>query len=255
MRESVKKLLSGATPDGSVSSFDRDRSIEAFSKWANKRVAAEYAKRKEAENKAKRDVEEVQAKLAKAEKALESAKEQKEKALAAAAKAKSDKETLAQAQGAIEAREAHARSQAMWAQEHTASAQKAMHEAMERQAEAESARDVSIKDADAAKQNLEKVKLELGQQIHASMTEAEKLRADLMMSEGQRASHAAMMSKELERVRSQVNTISGVLDVVPNRNDRGLLTHLDVQIGTDRFRVVPVRNASGLIVEMRREEI
>jgi hypothetical protein len=44
------------------------------------------------------------------------------------------------------------------------------------------------------------------------------------------------------------------VDVVVSRGSNGLMDGMDVQFGAERVRVVPVRNAAGRIVEMRKRK-
>jgi hypothetical protein len=58
---------------------------------------------------------------------------------------------------------------------------------------------------------------------------------------------------EIHRLRREVRQVSSGLDAVFKRNSAGLLAQLDVSIGGSAFTVVPIRNAAGHIIEMKRD--
>lgn len=238
MRESVKTMI------------ERAKKSSAVVHWETSRSAAMKKRSPEEDEKVKKELDEARRAMKKAEEMALAAERRKDEALEELARAESEAEELGRERADMEGRVERSKAKAERAKTIAAAAENRRMSAEAMMAEAENARMAAMNDAEASRH----ARMMADQKLAESLQMMDKIRADLIGSEKSRAADARLAQVALEKARSQIIT-SSVLDVVPSRDSRGFLTHLDVQIGTDRFRVVPVRNAAGLIVEMRREEI
>ena len=250
MRESVSKLL--------------DKSEGSSAKWAQllrevkSALAAAQRRVAEAEARSKRDIEGVMAKLRRAEEETQKAKAAEESARLLAERAQSMLSEFERTQSDNESRAAIALSRFSWANEHAEMAKRDRADAEAKAASAERAREEALAQAMAAREAAAETERKRDEDAAGHERMANELRLSMKKLEVDRTGekHSFLLERRrLEGLLSEAKASARVLDIVPQRGDTGLLTGLDVQFGRDRFRVVPVRNAAGQIIEMKREEI